>query len=140
MELVPFEENIRVPSSPIFTLNDFKNKAAVIVTNMMGDDFKINLIGDNEIGSIGSYGDAWGGSINICGNGSLVINADKADDYSVGLLAEGTNSVLSVADTCNVTIYSGTKAAVYTSDNLTDKPIRDKGTLKENVSYNVLVV
>lgn len=123
--------------SNTLTLNDFKNKAAVIVTNMMGDDFKINLIGDNEIGSIGSYGDAWGGSINICGNGSLVINADKADDYSVGLLAEGTNSVLSVADTCNVTIYSGTKAAVYTSDNLTDKPIRDKGTLKENVSYNV---
>ena len=62
---------------------------------------------------------------------------NKADDYSVGLLAEGTNSVLSVADTCNVTIYSGTKAAVYTSDNLTDKPIRDNGTLKENVSYNV---
>ena len=123
--------------SNTLTLNDFKNKAAVIVTNMMGDDFKINLIGDNEIGSIGSYGDAWGGSINICGNGSLVINADKADDYSVGLLAEGTNSVLSVADTCNVTIYSGTKAAVYTSDNLTDKPIRDNGTLKENVSYNV---
>lgn len=123
--------------SNTLTLNDFKNKAAVIVTNMMGDDFKINLIGDNEIGSIGSYGDAWGGSINICGNGSLVINADKVDDYSVGLLAEGTNSVLSVADTCNVTIYSGTKAAVYTSDNLTDKPIRDNGTLKENVSYNV---
>ena len=74
--------------SNTLTLNDFKNKAAVIVTNMMGDDFKINLIGDNEIRSIGSYGDAWGGSINICGNGSLVINAAKADDYSVGLLAE----------------------------------------------------
>ena len=71
------------------------------------------------------------------GADATVINADKADDYSVGLLAEGTNSVLSVADTCNVTIYSGTKAAVYTSDNLTDKPIRDNGTLKENVSYNV---
>ena len=123
--------------SNTLTLNDFKNKAAVIVTNMMGDDFKINLIGDNEIGSIGSYGDAWGGSINICGNGSLIINADKADDYSVALFAEGTDSVLSVADTCNVTIYSGTKAVVYTSDNLTNKPIRDKGTLKENVSYNV---
>lgn len=123
--------------SNTLTLNNFKNKAAVIVTNMMGDDFKINLIGDNEIGSIGSYGDAWGGSINICGNGSLIINADKADDYSVALFAEGTDSVLSVADTCNVTIYSGTKAVVYTSDNLTDKPIRDKGTLKENVSYNV---
>lgn len=119
------------------TLNNYKNKSAGIATNMMGDDFKINLIGDNEIGGIGSYGDAWGGSINICGNGSLVINADRANDYGVAFFAEGTNSVLSVADTCNVTIYSGSKAVVYTSDNLTDKPIRDNGTLKENVTYNV---
>ena len=119
------------------TLNNYKNKATGIATNMMGDDFKINLIGDNEIGGIGSYGDAWGGSINICGNGSLVINADRAGDYGVAFFAEGTDSVLSVADTCNVTIYSGSKAVVYTSDNLTDKPIRDNGTLKENVTYNV---
>ncbi len=119
------------------TLNNYKNKTAGIATNMMGDDFKINLIGDNEIGSIGSYGDAWGGSINICGNGSLVINADRAGDYGVAFFAEGTDSVLSVADTCNVTIYSGSKAVVYTSDNQTDKPIKDNGTLKENVTYNV---
>ena len=119
------------------TLNNYKNKTAGIATNMMGDDFKINLIGDNEIGGIGSYCDAWGGSINICGNGSLVINADRTGDYGVAFFAEGTNSVLSVADTCNVTIYSGSKAVVYTSDNLTDKPIRDNGTLKENVTYNV---
>lgn len=119
------------------TLNNYKNKTAGIATNMMGDDFKINLIGDNEIGGIGSYGDAWGGSINICGNGSLVINADRTGDYGVAFFAEGTDSVLSVADTCNVTIYSGSKAVVYTSDNLTDKPIRDNGTLKENVTYNV---
>lgn len=120
------------------TLNNYKNKTAGIATNMMGDDFKINLIGDNEIGGIGSYGDAWGGSINICGNGSLVINADRTGDYGVAFFAEGTNSVLSVADTCNVTIYSGSKAVVYTSDNLTNKPIKDNGTLKENVTYNVL--
>lgn len=119
------------------TLNNYKNKTAGIATNMMGDDFKINIIGDNEIGGIGSYGDAWGGSINICGNGSLVINADRAGDYGVAFFAEGTNSVLSVADTCNVTIYSGSKAVVHTIDNLTDKPIRDNGTLKENVTYNV---
>ena len=119
------------------TLNNYKNKATGIATNMMGDDFKINLVGDNEIGSIGSYGDAWGGSINISGNGSLVINADKSDDYGIAFFAEGTNSVLSVADTCNVTIYSGSKAVVYTSDNLTNKPIKDNGTLKENVTYNV---
>ena len=46
---------------------NYKSSTTVIVTNMMGDDFKINLVGDNEIGSIGSYGDAWGGSINISG-------------------------------------------------------------------------
>lgn len=123
--------------SNTLTLNNYKSSTTVIVTNMMGDDFKINLVGDNEIGSIGSYGDAWGGSINISGNGSLVINADKSDDYGIALFAEGTNSVLSVADTCNVTIYSGSKAVVYTSDNLTNKPIKDNGTLKENVTYNV---
>lgn len=123
--------------SNTLTLNNYKSSTTVIVTNMMGDDFKINLVGDNEIGSIGSYGDAWGGSINISGNGSLVINADKSDDYGIAFFAEGTNSVLSVADTCNVTIYSGSKAVVYTSDNLTNKPIKDNGTLKQNVTYNV---
>lgn len=123
--------------SNTLTLNNYKSSTTVIVTNMMGDDFKINLVGDNEIGSIGSYGDAWGGSINISGNGSLVINADKSDDYGIAFFAEGTNSVLSVADTCNVTIYSGSKAVVYTSDNPTNKPIKDNGTLKENVTYNV---
>lgn len=123
--------------SNTLTLNNYKSSTTVIVTNMMGDDFKINLVGDNETGSIGSYGDAWGGSINISGNGSLVINADKSDDYGIAFFAEGTNSVLSVADTCNVTIYSGSKAVVYTSDNLTNKPIKDNGTLKENVTYNV---
>lgn len=123
--------------SNTLTLNNYKSSTTVIVTNMMGDDFKINLVGDNEIGSISSYGDAWGGSINISGNGSLVINADKSDDYGIAFFAEGTNSVLSVADTCNVTIYSGSKAVVYTSDNLTNKPIKDNGTLKENVTYNV---
>ena len=123
--------------SNTLTLNNYKSSTTVIVTNMMGDDFKINLVGDNEIGSIGSYGDAWGGSINISGNGSLVFNADKSDDYGIAFFAEGTNSVLSVADTCNVTIYSGSKAVVYTSDNLTNKPIKDNGTLKENVTYNV---
>ena len=123
--------------SNTLTLNNYKSSTTVIVTNMMGDDFKINLVGDNEIGSIGSYGDAWGGSINISGNGSLVINADKSDDYGIAFFAEGTNSVLSVADTCNVTIYSGSKAVVYTSDNFTNKPIKDNGTLKENVTYNV---
>ena len=123
--------------SNTLTLNNYKSSTTVIVTNMMGDDFKINLVGDNEIGSIGSYGDAWGGSINISGNGSLVINVDKSDDYGIAFFAEGTNSVLSVADTCNVTIYSGSKAVVYTSDNLTNKPIKDNGTLKENVTYNV---
>lgn len=123
--------------SNTLTLNNYKSSTTVIVTNMMGDDFKINLVGDNEIGSIGSYGYAWGGSINISGNGSLVINADKSDDYGIAFFAEGTNSVLSVADTCNVTIYSGSKAVVYTSDNLTNKPIKDNGTLKENVTYNV---
>ena len=123
--------------SNTLTLNNYKSSTTVIVTNMMGDDFKINLVGDNEIGSIGSYGDAWGGSINISGNGSLVINADKSDDYGIAFFAEGTNSVLSVADTCNVPLsligLLVRLSLVYTTAFEPEYIV----TLKENVTYNV---
>lgn len=46
-------------ASNTLTLNQYKNADNYIATNMMGDDFKIRLIGENEISSIVAYGDAW---------------------------------------------------------------------------------
>ena len=68
-------------ASNTLTLNQYKNADNYIATNMMGDDFKIRLIGENEISSIVAYGDAWGGSVTICGDGSLTVNPKKQEDY-----------------------------------------------------------
>ena len=99
-------------ASNTLTLNQYKNADNYIATNMMGDDFKIRLIGENEISSI--------------------------VDYGVRLYAEGTASVLSVENTCNVTIYAGQAGKVlYTTGNLTDKVIKDNGTLQETPQYQI---
>lgn len=125
-------------ASNTLTLNQYKNADNYIATNMMGDDFKIRLIGENEISSIVAYGDAWGGSVTICGDGSLTVNPKKQEDYGVRLYAEGTASVLSVENTCNVTIYAGQAGKVlYTTGNLTDKVIKDNGTLQETPQYQI---
>ena len=125
-------------ASNTLTLNQYKNADNYIATNMMGDDFKIRLIGENEISSIVAYGDAWGGSVTICGDGSLTVNPKKQEDYGVRLYAEGTASVLSVENTCNVTIYAGQAGKVlYTTGNLTDKVIKDNGTLQKTPQYQI---
>ena len=125
-------------ASNTLTLDGYKNADNYIATNMMGDDFKIRLIGDNEIGSIVAYGDAWGGSVTICGDGSLTVNPKKQEDYGVRLYAEGTASALSVENTCNVTIYAGQSGKVlYTAGNLTDSVIKDNGTLQETPQYQI---
>lgn len=125
-------------ASNTLTLNQYKNADNYIATNMMGDDFKIRLIGENEISSIVAYGDAWGGSVTICGDGSLTVNPKKQEDYGVRLYAERTASVLSVENTCNVTIYAGQAGKVlYTTGNLTDKVIKDNGTLQETPQYQI---
>lgn len=125
-------------ASNTLTLNQYKNADNYIATNMMGDDFKIRLIGENEISSIVAYGDAWGGSVTICGDGSLTVKPKKQEDYGVRLYAEGTASVLSVENTCNVTIYAGQAGKVlYTTGNLTDKVIKDNGTLQETPQYQI---
>lgn len=125
-------------ASNTLTLNQYKNADNYIATNMMGDDFKIRLIGENKISSIVAYGDAWGGSVTICGDGSLTVNPKKQEDYGVRLYAEGTASVLSVENTCNVTIYAGQAGKVlYTTGNLTDKVIKDNGTLQETPQYQI---
>lgn len=69
------------------------------------------------------------------------INVRIGEDSTLIFSSKGTNSIAGMSydresNTLTLNDFKN-KAAVYTSDNLTDKPIRDNGTLKENVSYNV---
>ena len=55
--------------------NYISNCALVLVA--MGDDFKINLKGYNELGAIIVMTKEWGSSVTITGTGTLVINKDS---------------------------------------------------------------
>ena len=70
-------------------LNNFKGDE-MLVMSAMGDDFKIEVIGYNEIGSIGSLDMEWGGSITVTGSGSLVVNPNKTYPSAVTLDVSGT--------------------------------------------------
>ena len=95
------------------TLNGYNKPAMYIGVNMMGDDFKIELKGTNSICNLSVYGDNYGGSVTITGNGSLTCNKNKKAAGSVcgsGIFmgAENTKSTLVIEKTCTVTSYGNT--------------------------------
>ncbi len=71
------------------TLNNFKSDMMLMVTDM-GDDFKIKLVGYNEVGFIGSVALVWGSSITVTGSGVLVVNKNKTYPSAVNLEVTGT--------------------------------------------------
>ena len=71
----------------------------------MGDDFKINLVGDNEIGYLSSYSYGYGSNINFVGNGSLTINKDKKWESGIYFSSSGVKGKIEVADTATLKVY-----------------------------------
>ena len=59
------------------TLTNYNNPTNILVANEMGDDLKLNLVGDNHISELVVYGFGWGGNLEITGDGSLTINENE---------------------------------------------------------------
>ena len=91
------------------TLNNLNNEYWLEL-KMMGEDFKINLVGNNKIGQIEVFGNEYGGSVHFVGNGSLTINTQNSDYTPIKINAEGSNSQLIVDDTVTLNLYSRGKA------------------------------
>lgn len=87
------------------TLKNVKAKYAYLTLTDMGDDFKINLIGYNELGGIYSCAYTQGGSVTITGNGELVINRTKEDD-GISINANETFSTLTVEENVKLKVYA----------------------------------
>ena len=95
------------------TLNNYNKPGMYIGINMMGDDFKILLKGDNSIQNLAVYADMYGGSVTITGKGTLTCNKNKkaaASVYGSGIFigAEMTKAKLTIDKTCTVTSYGNT--------------------------------
>lgn len=80
------------------TLKNVVSKYSVLMLSAMGDDFKINLVGYNELGCIISSAGTRGGSITITGSGELVLNRTK-DFGGISIGANETVSTLTIEET-----------------------------------------
>lgn len=76
-----------------------------IGANMMGDDFKINVVGENSISTISLWGDGYGANLTITGEGTLDVNKDKETISAIIIHAEETKPVLTIDKTVTVNLY-----------------------------------
>lgn len=103
------------------TITDLNAPDCILIANMMGDDFKIVVKGTCSVASMLIYGDAYGGSLSIEGDGTLTINETKASYYAILLIPEGASSLtFNLGKDVKVNMYSGTDsnyvAAIYAAE------------------------
>ena len=72
------------------TLTNCNMPDYMLSMNMMGDNFKIKLVGSSHIGMLCAWGYGYGGSVEIIGDGKLYVN-EELRCYSI---TAGRNKVL----------------------------------------------
>ena len=111
------------------TLKNVKAKHASLMLMQMGDDFKINLVGYNELGDISSSAGTRGGSVTITGNGELVVNRTK-DFNGISIDANETNSTLTIEDSVKFKAYSSPEFEIPAIDIYTSSCINSSEIIK----------
>lgn len=103
------------------TLTNYKHPTMSIEANEMGDDFKIKLVGDNQIKSLIVWGYGYGGSVEILGDGTLMINKNKEKNCGIIMQPEGTKAVLKVSGKAVVDVYAGTDKMPFYVNSISEK-------------------
>ena len=67
------------------TLNNLKSSYELNIS-CMGEDFKLNLVGDNELSIIYIDGESWTTNLNIIGTGSLSVNENKESNVAIAMI------------------------------------------------------
>ncbi len=122
-------------ASNTLTLNNFKS-SKVIETNVMGDDFIINVVGSCSVGQIKIWGDHYGGSLTIVGSGTLTVNQNRYFENAIMLYAEESNSALTFGANVKVNLYAkaDTVSITATSDNNASSAIKLSNGQTANVT------
>lgn len=108
--------------SNTLTIDNVHQKANQLFIWYMGDDFKLNVVGENEFGIIYVYNyfNFHSTSLNIIGTGTLTVNQELINDDAIHMVAEGDSTMhLDIADSVSVHLYAkekegGEQAAVVT--------------------------
>lgn len=89
------------------TITDFNNPDIQINANEMGEDFTIELVGENHLQALTIWGFGYGAGLEITGNGSLMLNENRQWGRSpVRIEGEGANGFVHVDNSATVTIYT----------------------------------
>ncbi len=84
------------------TLKNVRAPEAFLTSLDMGDDFKIKLVGYNELGCILSMGQTRGAAITLTGNGELVLNKDDIAGGSIEIMGGETAAFLKIEKDVNL--------------------------------------
>lgn len=103
------------------TLDNYRHPENSLSVNMMGDDFRLNVVGECELADIVVWGDSWGGSITITGNGTLTVNENKIAPCAIMLHAEYVEASLTVDADVTLNLY-GDEGVFSSSMNLLESP------------------
>lgn len=96
-------------ASNTLTLKNYKNAKRTLLAYNMGDDFKIKLIGSNELMYIGYNASGYNTNLTFIGNGSIVLNRKKFT-YGIGGISPSSygkkyDLKLTIGKNIKMTIY-----------------------------------
>ena len=95
------------------TVKDLKMPDGMLYVVCMGDDFKLNVEGSCELGTIYVDGHTYETSLNITGSGTLYVKGSEyGEDYGIEF-ADADNGVLNVSDTVTLKIDALESAVAF---------------------------
>ena len=71
------------------TITNLDKPDFLLEINAMGDDFKINVVGECSLSRISVWGWGWGAGLTITGDGHLTLNESKTGFYAISSSPEG---------------------------------------------------
>lgn len=89
------------------TMKNFKQPNLVLDINEMGSDFKIKLVGKNQVNSITVGGLGYAGCVELTGSGTLIVNKSKSACEAFTFNAENSAAVLKVGKKAKLYAYAG---------------------------------
>ena len=92
------------------TIKNVKQPKWVLNVNEMGSDFKIKVVGTNELYGVTAWGFGYAGSVEFTGTGKLTLNKAKTRSEAITIMAEETKSVLKVGKKVTLNAYAGKKS------------------------------
>ena len=91
-------------SSNTLTIKNFNGNYELNISEM-GEDFKINVVGNNDFTGIYVEGYSYKTNMTITGNGTLILNKEKTEDHPVPIVSNNKSKLI-FEDTVSLKLYA----------------------------------